>query len=195
MHLGILEYYLIIINVIGFVLFIINTWLYENTAEEEIDSALTIVSLMGGSLGIIISILIFDIKARKGNMMSRVFVSCVFVIQIVIVLIAKGHINTKLTIAFWTFFNEHKFILIFLGIINIVSFIVYGIDKLLAIEHKTRIRIVTLLALTFLGGSLGAILAMYTFRHKIRVDYFTVGVPLIMIMQIVVLFYVMNMKL
>ena len=194
MHLGTFEIYLIIINVIGFILFAINTWLYNNTAEEEVDSALTIVSLLGGSLGIIISICIFDFKAVKGNMMSRVFVSSVFVIQIVIFLVVKGFIKTELTIAVGDFFVQHKGMLIYLAIMNIIAFIAYAVDKIAAIEDTSRIRNVSLLALAFLGGSIGALLAMYTFRHKTSKDYYTVGVPLILIMQVVVIFYLMNMK-
>ena len=78
--LGIFDYYLIFINVIGFILFAINTWLYSHTAEKQIDIFLTICSLLGGSFGIVIAILLIDRKAEKKNMMSRVFVSCVFVI-------------------------------------------------------------------------------------------------------------------
>ena len=66
------------------------------------------------------------------------------------------------------------------------------IDKIAAIERKSRIRIVTLLGLSFVGGSIGGIIAMYLLRHKTRKDYFTVGLPLIIVMQIVLLFYVMN---
>ena len=55
-----------------------------------------------------------------------------------------------------------------------------------------RIRIVTLLGLAFIGGSIGSLLAMYLLRHKTRKDYFTVGVPLIIVMQVVVIFYMMN---
>ena len=53
---------------------------------------------------------------------------------------------------------------------------------------------VTLLALAFAGGSIGSLIAMYAFHHKTKKDYFTVGVPLILIMQIVVVFYIMNIK-
>lgn len=58
--MGAFGYYLIIINAIGFILFAVNTWLYSNTAEGQVDRFLTITSLMGGSLGILISIFIFD---------------------------------------------------------------------------------------------------------------------------------------
>ena len=50
-----------------------------------------------------------------------------------------------------------------------------------------------LLGLAFIGGSVGALIGMYGFHHKTKKAYFTVGVPLILLMQVVVLFYVMNM--
>lgn len=193
MELGVLEYYLIIVNVVGFILFAINTWLYSHTAEGQVDTALTITSLMGGSLGILISIFIFDRKLEKGNMMSRVFIACIFIIQVIILLIVKGFIAEKITLAFWEFFDQHKILIAYLVIINFITLIAFAIDKIAAIEHKSRIRIVTLLGLAFIGGSLGALIAMYVFRHKTRLDYFTVGVPLIIVMQVVVIFYLMNM--
>lgn len=192
--LGLFDYYLIIINVIGFILFSINAWLYSNTADKQIDAILTICSLLGGSLGIVLAILLISPKARKGNMMSRVFVSCILVIQIIIFLIVKGHISNNITLAFWNFFSKNKILLVYLVIINIVTFIAFAIDKMNAVKKRSRIRIVTLLGLSFIGGSIGGIVAMYTFRHKTKKDYFTVGEPLIIIMQIFLLFYLMNAK-
>jgi len=190
--MGALGYYLIIINGIGFLLYLINMLLYRYTAEGNVDKLLTVISLAGASAGILLAILLFDRKAVKGNMMSRVFVSCIFVIQIVIFLMVKGHHTDTVTFAFWHFFAKYKVILIYLGVINFVSFAAFAIDKVNAAEHRSRIRIVTLLGLAFFGGSIGALLGMYLLRHKTRKDYFTVGVPLIIIMQIAVLFYAMN---
>lgn len=190
--MGIFEYYLISVNVIGFFLYLINMWLYNHAAEGQIDKFLTILSLLGGSLGILLAIIIFDRKAVKDNMMSRVFIVCVLIIQVVILLMIKGHHVDHITLSFWNFFNKYKILLIYLGLINFVTFAAFAIDKVNAAEHRSRIRIVTLLSLAFVGGSIGALLAMYLLRHKIRMDYFTVGIPLIMIMQVVVLFYAMN---
>jgi len=189
------DYYLIGINIIGFLLFMINTWLYSHTKSGQVDAFLTIISFMGGSAGIVLSMLLFDRKAVKGNMMSRVFVACMLVIQIVIVLIIHGFIKNDITVAFWDFFNEHKILILYLIAINTLTIIAFAIDKINAISHKSRIRIVTLLALAFFGGSIGALIAMYSFKHKIHKDYFTIGVPIILLMQIVVLFFVMNMNL
>ena len=189
---GAFEYYLIGANVVGFFLYLINMWLYSHTSEGQVDKFLTILSLLGGSLGILLAIVIFDGKAVKDNMMSRVFIACVFVIQVIILLMVKGHCADHITLAFWTFFNQYKILLIYFGIINFVTFAAFVIDEVNGAEHRSRIRIVTLLGLAFIGGSVGALLAMYLLRHKTRKDYFTVGVPLIMIMQVVVLFYAMN---
>ena len=194
MELSRFDYYLIAIHAIGFILYLVNTWLYSHTAEGQIDRILTITSLLGGSLGIVIAILLFDRKSVKDNMMSRVFVICVLIIQIIIFLMVKGHIKTDLTFAFWEFFGAHKILIVYLLAINVVTLIAFAVDKIAAIEHRSRIRIVTLLGLGFIGGSIGALIAMYVFHHKTKQDYFSVGVPLIMLMQAVVIFFLMNGK-
>lgn len=190
--MGNFEYYLIGVNVLGFIMYLINMWLYDHTTERNVDKLLTIVSLLGGSAGPLLAILLFDRKSVKQNMMSRVFVVCVFIIQIVFFLMYKGHRAEVLNFEVWKVFTEHKYVLIYLGIINVVTFIAFAIDKLNAIGHRSRIRIVTLLGLAFMGGSLGGLLAMYLLHHKTKKDHFTVGIPLIMLMQVVVVFYVLN---
>lgn len=190
--MGNFECYLIGVNVLGFILYLINMWLYDHTEKSNVDKLLTVVSILGGSAGPLLAILLFDRKSVKQNMMSRVFVVCVFVIQVVLFLMYKGHHAEVLNFEVWKVFTEHKYVLIYLGIINVVTFIAFAIDKLNAIGHRSRIRIVTLLGLAFMGGSLGGLLAMYLLHHKTKKDYFTVGIPLIRLMQVVVVFYVLN---
>lgn len=186
--------YLIIINILGFVLFFINSLLYKHTAKGQIDALVTIAAIIGGSLGIVISILIFDRKPEKGTMMSRVFVICVLVIQITLFFIIKKRLFVNVRLDFWNYFAEHKILLIYLGIINVIAFVAFAIDKKAAEKDKSRIRIVTLLGLAFIGGSIGSLTGMYLLHHKTKKDYFTVGIPLIMFMQVVVLFFVMNIS-
>ena len=183
---GKLEYYLLVVNAIGALAYLINLLLYRHTANGRIDVIVTIVSLLGGSAGMLLMILLFDRKAEKENMMSRVFIICIFIIQVIMLLIFKGHHAEHFTFAFWKFFAEHRILLIYLGIMNLVTFIVF------ARANRSRIKIVTLLGLSFAGGSVGGLISMYLFRHKTQKDYFTVGMPLIIVMQVVVLFYVMN---
>ena len=121
-ELGKLEYYLLAINVIGALVYLINMLLYRHTARGQIDVVVTIVSLLGGSAGMLLMILLFDRKAEKENMMSRVFIICIFVIQVIVLLIFKGHHAEHFTFAFWKFFAEHRILLIYLGVINLVTF-------------------------------------------------------------------------
>ena len=57
---------------------------------------------------------------------------------------------------------------IYLIIINIISFILYGLDKYKAINNKWRIPEMVLISISFLGGGIGSILGMITFRHKTK---------------------------
>lgn len=183
------DYYLIIVNLIGFILYLINMWLYNHTANGQIDKFLTIFSLAGASAGIVLAILIFDRKPVKENMMSRVFVACVFVIQFIVILLIKGIYADTIATTISQILSDYSVFLIYLGLINIVTFIAFAIDKKNAVEHRKRIRIITLLGLAFIGGTVGGLLAMYLFRHKINKDYFTIGIPLIIIMHIVLAVY------
>ena len=74
-----------------------------------------------------------------------------------------------------------KYLYIWLIVINIITFAVFGIDKKKAIDGKFRIKELTLFVLSFLGGSLGGLIAMHTFHHKTRKWYFKFGIPLILI--------------
>ena len=56
----------------------------------------------------------------------------------------------------------------YLIIINFFLFILYGIDKLLAIKHKERIREFALIFISLCGGSIGGILGMITWNHKTK---------------------------
>ena len=77
------------------------------------------------------------------------------------------------------------FILIYLGIMNLVAFLVMGIDKLKAKRRGFRVPEAILFLLAIAGGSIGAILAMYIFRHKTRHHSFTIGMPVILVLQLI----------
>ena len=74
-------------------------------------------------------------------------------------------------------------------IVNIITIAVYGIDKRSAVRGKWRIRVSTLLGLAAAGGSVGALLGMHLFHHKTRKKKFTIGVPLMLAAQILLLFF------
>ena len=71
-----------------------------------------------------------------------------------------------------------------LVIINIIAFCLYGIDKKRAKKGQWRISEKTLLLSAVFGGSIGALLGMYVFRHKTRHWYFRWGFPLLLLLQV-----------
>ncbi len=78
---------------------------------------------------------------------------------------------------------------IFIAIINAVAFILFCIDKLLAVLNKRRISERTLLIFAFCFGAFGAVCAMFLTRHKIRKYSFCVPVYLMLILQIAVIMF------
>ncbi len=83
-----------------------------------------------------------------------------------------------------------KYILIYLLCINIIGFLAMGIDKLKAQKGWWRIPEATLMTLCLLGGGIGTIAGMYTFRHKTKKLKFTIGMPTILIAEVVAVIYV-----
>jgi uncharacterized membrane protein YsdA (DUF1294 family) len=74
--------------------------------------------------------------------------------------------------------------------INLLTFFVYGIDKWKAKRDKWRIPEATLLMLAALGGSVGALLGMTVFHHKTKHKKFLIGVPLILLAQLAVAYFI-----
>ena len=80
-------------------------------------------------------------------------------------------------------------VLIYLAVINVVTFFMYGIDKWKAKKSKWRIRETSLLGLAVLGGSIGAWLGMKVWHHKTQHKKFKYGVPAIIIIQLALIVY------
>lgn len=80
-----------------------------------------------------------------------------------------------------------KFTLIYLLIVNAAGFFSMLLDKLKAKKNLWRIPEATLLLIAVIGGSLGSLLGMYTVRHKTKHLKFTIGVPLILAVQMILI--------
>ena len=79
---------------------------------------------------------------------------------------------------------QTKIILIYILVINIITFVAYGMDKRRAKKNQWRIPERTLLLLAVFGGSVGALLGILGLRHKSRHWKFKIGVPLILGIQL-----------
>ena len=77
-------------------------------------------------------------------------------------------------------------------VLNIVTFLVYGIDKWKAKQGSWRISEATLLILAVIGGSIGALLGMKVWHHKTMHKKFKYGLPLILLAQIALIYLILN---
>ena len=84
-----------------------------------------------------------------------------------------------------------KLILLYLLIVNAVSFLLMLADKQKAKRHAWRIPESTLIGIAMIGGSIGALAGMYTFRHKTRHLKFILGIPLILVIQILLILFLL----
>ena len=85
-----------------------------------------------------------------------------------------------------------KLILLYLLIVNALAFVLMLADKRKAQKKLWRIPESTLLMSAAIGGSIGRLAGMYTFRHKTRHLKFTLGVPAILIAQLAAVFLLLR---
>ena len=75
-------------------------------------------------------------------------------------------------------------LIIYLVSVNIIGFALMGNDKRRARKNAFRIPEATLFAFSVIGGSIGTLIGMYTFRHKTKHMTFKIGIPLIIFLQV-----------
>lgn len=76
-------------------------------------------------------------------------------------------------------------IIIYVFVVNVIAFLMYGLDKVKAKRLQWRIPESTLLGVAVIGGSIGALLGMQIFHHKTKKPKFYIGVPVIFILQVI----------
>ena len=85
-----------------------------------------------------------------------------------------------------SFNSKELTLLVYIVIINIISFIVFGVDKSKSQKNQWRIKESTLIVLSLLGGSIGSMIGMIVFHHKLNKKKFYIGIPLIFILNKVI---------
>ena len=81
-----------------------------------------------------------------------------------------------------------------IGGMSLAGFVLMGTDKLLAKLEKRRIPEKTLLTVATLGGAVGSWLAMLLFRHKTRHRAFSIGIPLLTVIQFAIFLAIIFLK-
>ena len=82
-----------------------------------------------------------------------------------------------------------RYVVLYFFIINLVGFLAMGIDKYKAQRDLWRIPEGTLITIALIGGSIGAIIGMKTFRHNTKKLKFSVGLPTILISEVCAVIY------
>lgn len=77
----------------------------------------------------------------------------------------------------------------YLAIMNIIEFIIMGIDKSRSRRNAWRIPEATLFLFCIFGGSIGGLLGMKLFRHKTQKPKFYIGYPVILLLQVLITLY------
>lgn len=85
-----------------------------------------------------------------------------------------------------------NYVIYYLVIINISALLLMKIDKSAARKRRSRISERSLFIIALLGASIGIVIGMYMFNHKTRKRRFKLGLPLILILQIVLILYIIN---
>ena len=76
-------------------------------------------------------------------------------------------------------------LIIYFLLVNLLGFYAMYTDKLRAKKRAFRVPEATLFAIAIIGGTIGCILGMYTFRHKTKHWHFVYGMPILLVLQIV----------
>ncbi|MBQ9886200.1 MAG: DUF1294 domain-containing protein [Lachnospiraceae bacterium] len=83
--------------------------------------------------------------------------------------------------------NINTIIAVYILILSLAGFLSMEADKRKAIKHARRIPERVLFLIAILGGSLGSLIGMYVFRHKTKHWYFVIGMPVILVVQVIIL--------
>lgn len=88
--------------------------------------------------------------------------------------------------------NMYKYLFIYLIVINLVGFITMYIDKKKSQRRQWRVPEARLFGIAIVFGSIGILLGMYLFRHKTKHMKFVIGIPIILITQIVLVLFLQS---
>lgn len=81
-------------------------------------------------------------------------------------------------------------VLYYIVFANLLGFVLMGMDKKRARINERRIPERTLWGIAILGGSIGSFIGMRYFRHKTRHSSFTIGMPVLIVIHVVLFSYI-----
>ncbi len=115
----------------------------------------------------------------------RILTLIALIIQIAILFVLYGWNIEDVSLLIDTIIKKYWWVYIL--IINLITFVLFGVDKHKAINSEFRIPVSRLLFFSFIGGEIGAMAGMRVFRHKTHTRTFRLGEPLILLMHCVLI--------
>lgn len=85
-----------------------------------------------------------------------------------------------------------RVLIAYLAVVNIIAFLIMGIDKYKAKRHKWRISELNIFIVGFIGGGFGVFLGMSIFHHKTKHLKFTLGIPAVVLFNIIIFGYIIQ---
>ena len=179
--------YLAVINAVTFLLFTIDYWYCVKTGRDQLidHTVLALFGLAGGCVGMLAAFLLWDRKVVKDNVAWRFEAILLVILWGIVVACVYGFIDIDVS-RILTPVNRPLYICLgaYLLVMNLATFILFGVDKHRAIRRRYRIPEFVLLMPSLLGGALGGMLGMYAFRHKVRRWYFRFGLPVFLVLHV-----------
>lgn len=200
-----LAVYLILINAVSFCLFAIDLLRHGKTGKTLQPTWIFMASvLLGGAAGANLYFSLFfphfirsKRSSRKVNSIGHDFynwwrICCLlaFIVQVILVFTVYGngiHFSLRRIIP-----NRDILlpgVLFYLVLINLVTFLLFAVDKWKAEKKKFRIKEAVLFLLCFLGGTVGGIIGVHALHHKTTRKAFVAGIPLILLVQVITVIY------
>lgn len=197
--------YLILINAVSFCLFAIDLLRHGKTGKTLQPAWIFMTSvLLGGAAGANLYFCLFFPRfirskksSRKVNSIEhdsynwwRICCLLALVVQAIFVFAVYGS-RIQLSLRRITPYRDKllPYVLIYLLLINLITFIFFAVDKWKAKKNRFRIKEAVLFLLCFLGGTVGGIIGVHALHHKTARKAFVVGIPLILLVQVVTVIY------
>lgn len=196
--------YLIAINVVAFLAFVIDfvLCLWKPEIEDTVANSLVmdVFPIAGGAAGMLLALFLLTglmggHRMNKGNIAWWFLAILCLIIWALVTMVVLGIVRLDASlegiISGWKI-DRFKILGIYLAVINAFTFAAFAWDKHVAANgnnYSRRAPEARLLGLSFIGGSLGGLLAMHVVRHKTKKWYFVWGLPCFIVLHVVTLLY------
>lgn len=190
--LDLFQMYLVVMNVTSLLLHALHFVMLRTRGADVVGGGVRgFVTAAGGALGTMLATLIWDRRTEKDNAWQHVLALTSLVLWgVAYAFIYLCPLDTATFVSKLLVRRDRLYI--YCAVMGLVTLIAFGLDKWRAIKGTRRTREATLLCLSILGGSVGGLLGMLLFRHKIRSKQFAIGLPLILLAQLAVFAYLVN---